>query len=369
MTMSNQLTAGGSMTAMRMTTALPSLGWLLLVLFLMAPPARAQFAGNGPLGPTNGVWLWGTNVTGVQGRGMLNTNFLFMQGYLKGSGNLDVGGTASMGAAVVTNRATHLDGSTNSGPVTFPMTSRAWVTFGSTNTGIGINGGEVTLFTGGNASIQATVNGSQRVLTLSGNVDNSQNQVRLSDFGPRWIEDQRQGRFSYTNAWSATAVTNRLYGVMEFANITSGSNTYAGGALIYATSGELRVADASGNHTTISPHAKDSPGSAVDDGIANPIVFKHENAYLGETEWLHLSAIAREVERLSGKQFVFAITNTPRSWAADQDAAQAAYDAERAAEIIRRQTDTNITVRPVRDVKAPEPERIKRVREAREKKK
>jgi hypothetical protein len=288
------------------------------------------------------------------------------------------------GTITSTNRAVFLDGTTNSGPVTFSAAvNRALLTFGATNTGFGVNGSAPAAFQSGSLGFQVTVSGTTRRFLLGGGFANEQNRIQMSDFGPIIGQEVEQGRLILTNGWSATALTNRLYGIMEFGNITSGSNTFAGGGIIYASNGELRVADAFANHTTFSPHAKDSPGAAIDDGIANPIVFKHENAYLGEVEWLHLSAIARELETLTGKKFVYAITNAPRSWSADQDAAQAAYDAERAAEIIRRNTpvtnvvngvtnivtiNTNITVRPVRDVKAPEPDRIKRVREDREKK-
>lgn len=51
----------------------------LLLFLLTAFTASAQFSGNGPLGPTNGLWFWGTNLSGLQGRGMLNTNFLYIK--------------------------------------------------------------------------------------------------------------------------------------------------------------------------------------------------------------------------------------------------------------------------------------------------
>lgn len=146
--------------------------------------------------------------------------------------NAAVGGALTAGSATFTNRTTFLDGTTNSGPVTFPTTSRAWVTFGPTNTGLGINSGEVALFNSGNVSVSATVNGSQRVLTINGNVDNSQNQIRMSDFGPRIIEDQRQGRLVITNGFGATSVTNLTYGNVEARNATGGGG---GGLISYRT--------------------------------------------------------------------------------------------------------------------------------------
>lgn len=110
-------------------------------------------------------------------------------------------------------------------------------------------------------------------------------------------------------------------GALQLANRTNDPSTVANSAFIYNKSGEMYVMDGSGNVTLISPHAKDSPGKSVDAGDATPIVIKHSNQYTGRTEWLHLSALAAEVQRLSGKQFIWS-TNAPperrRSWASDR---------------------------------------------------
>jgi hypothetical protein len=78
-----------------------------------------------------------------------------------------------------------------------------------------------------------------------------------------------------------------------------------------AGSGEMFVKDEAGNATQISPHAADSPAYETDPTLdddssaALPVVLRHSNDYLGTEEWIHLSALAKEVEKLSGKKFVY----------------------------------------------------------------
>ncbi len=155
------------------------------------------------------------------------------QSYLGVSGG--AGGTNFSGI-LVTNRGVFISttiAQTNSGPVTFPATDRAWVTFGGTNTGFGFNSGYPAIIAAGVAVFAAWGNASQQAAQLLGNVDNSGNNFRLSSFGPRWIEDQRQGRFSYTNAFITGApVTNITWGNVEARNATGGGG---GGLISYRT--------------------------------------------------------------------------------------------------------------------------------------
>jgi hypothetical protein len=97
---------------------------------------------------------------------------------------------------------------------------------------------------------------------------------------------------------------------------------------------EMKVKDEAGNVTQISPHATDSPGLAIDDGTSDamPVVIHHSNDYLGTEEWIHVSALARAVEKLTGQKFVFSRPlPAKRDWLADQDRAKQARSAELAA--------------------------------------
>lgn len=106
-----------------------------------------------------------------------------------------------------------------------------------------------------------------------------------------------------------TAPTGTATCVIQFAdnggNPTPATNSACVFAKDVAGTVEVCVTDEGGTTTQISPHAKDSPGKDVDTDIPLPIVLRHENPGVGIREWLHLSALALEVERITKKQFLF----------------------------------------------------------------
>jgi hypothetical protein len=111
---------------------------------------------------------------------------------------------------------------------------------------------------------------------------------------------------------------------------------------------EVFVMDGAGNVTQISPHARAaSPAPPELDTDAQPIVIHHANLFLGTEEFLHLSALAKEVEKISGKKFLFQRQLDParkRDWATEETAIEQAHAAERAADLARLsawQSNTN----------------------------
>lgn len=143
---------------------------------------------------------------------------------------------------------------------------------------------------------------------------------------------RRQGNdITQANCWGGGV------GVISLFNYTEPTGSVTDGVLLYAkdvsSSSELFVRDEAGNKTQLSPHAKDSPGAAVVKDEPNAVVIHHTNAYLGTDEWIHLSALAKEVERLSGKKFIFSKPIAKADWDADQNARQAEYDRDRAAQL------------------------------------
>lgn len=111
---------------------------------------------------------------------------------------------------------------------------------------------------------------------------------------------------------------------------------------------EVFVMDGAGNVTQISPHARAaSPAPPELDTDAQPIVIHHANLFLGTEEFLHLSALAKEVEKLSGKKFLFQRQLDParkRDWATEETAIEQRRAAERAADLARLsdwQSNTN----------------------------
>lgn len=85
---------------------------------------------------------------------------------------------------------------------------------------------------------------------------------------------------------------------------TLGASTCA----IYQKSGEIYHKDAAGNASLQSPHAKDSPGGIDTDF---DMILRNENARLGKKEWIHLSRMARVLERISGERLLFTQDDLP----------------------------------------------------------
>ena len=150
------------------------------------------------------------------------------------------------------------------------------------------------------------------------------------------------------------------HGISSFKAINFTNTPPAGHAALCAVTNsgtvELIVIDSAGNVTQISPHAMDSPGLAADNSPL-PMIIRHRNEYAGVEEWIHLSKLARAVEQLTGQRLVYTNAVTKRDWKSDQDAEQASWNAARQAEIqARNDGDTNVTVRPVRDVRQSTPD-------------
>lgn len=102
---------------------------------------------------------------------------------------------------------------------------------------------------------------------------------------------------------------------------------------------EVFVIDGAGNVTQISPHARAaSPAPPELDTDVQPIVIHHANLFLGTEEFLHLSALAKEVEKISGKKFLYQRQLDParkRDWATEETAIEQAHAAERAVDLAR----------------------------------
>lgn len=124
----------------------------------------------------------------------------------------------------------------------------------------------------------------------------------------------------------------RLRTLLAYAQDSDPASSATFGQLYAKTNGattEVYVMDGAGNVTQISPHARaSSPAPAsVDAGDKTPIVIHHKNLYTGEQEWLHLSAMARKLEQLTGEKFVWK-SRIPAAEVRDWDAEQARLEAE-----------------------------------------
>ncbi len=168
------------------------------------------------------------------------------------------------------------------------------------------------------------------------------------------------------------AITNIYSQTVQILQRTATNNpsTVTDAAFLFAKdvagTAEMFVMDEGGTATQISPHSRTSPGKAVDTGLALPIVIHHRNEFVGTEEWIHLSAMARKLEQLTGEKFVFSRAMPAKDWTADQQAKQAAYDAARfnerqallawqALPDAKRTNSIAPVVRPARDIRKPNP--------------
>lgn len=140
-----------------------------------------------------------------------------------------------------------------------------------------------------------------------------------------------------TSGTTATYRDLRLRTLLAYAQPSDPSSSATFGQLYAKTNGattEVYVMDGAGNVTQISPHARaSSPAPAsVDAGDKTPIVIHHKNLFTGEQEWLHLSAMARKLEQLTGEKFVWK-SRLPANEVRDWDAEQARLEAESDAEV------------------------------------
>lgn len=124
----------------------------------------------------------------------------------------------------------------------------------------------------------------------------------------------------------------RLRTLLTYAQGSDPASSATFGQLYAKTNGattEVYVMDGAGNVTQISPHARaSSPAPAsVDAGDKTPIVIHHKNVFTGEQEWLHLSAMARKLEQITGEKFVWK-RRIPDAEVRDWDVEQARLEAE-----------------------------------------
>jgi hypothetical protein len=95
----------------------------------------------------------------------------------------------------------------------------------------------------------------------------------------------------------------KIKNTIKLMNLTSAPGTPASGAILYSVGGELYAKDTSGNATINSPHNFELFQPAADDPA--PWSFYSENTMTGKVVNVDMSGAMRELERLSGKKFVY----------------------------------------------------------------
>lgn len=184
-------------------------------------------------------------------------------------------------------------------------------------------------------------------------------------------------------------------GIFELLQVASGGTPSSNSGRLYAKdvagTAELFAMDEAGNETQISPHAMDGPADFYDLADEFPHVVKEVNHYTGHVRYIHHSRFVRAMQALlNGTRTLAQLQALPaaerrihftetfaehnartgsglvkRSWAADQAAKQADYDAKRAEEAAAlsawnalpadKRSESPPTVRPARDIRKPVP--------------
>lgn len=105
------------------------------------------------------------------------------------------------------------------------------------------------------------------------------------------------------NSVAIRATTDSTNGLVLY-NGTAPVGTLAAGITLYSTAGELNVMDAGGTATSLSPHRASIINNYQDLTDPFPWIYAHRNPYLGIEQEVVMSAVIREVEKLSGKTFI-----------------------------------------------------------------
>jgi hypothetical protein len=88
---------------------------------------------------------------------------------------------------------------------------------------------------------------------------------------------------------------------IEIADHAGTPSTPSGGALLYASSGELVGMDDAGNTTTLTPHNF----SLIPDGPSEPLAWSYYSERNGKAVNVDMMKLARLVEELTGEQLVY----------------------------------------------------------------
>jgi|GEM_PF-5011481 len=96
-----------------------------------------------------------------------------------------------------------------------------------------------------------------------------------------------------------------------------------------SNSAELFVMDEAGNKTQLSPHPTDFLDTLPVEDRPFPWAYRAENEYLGKRINVDLAGLVAEVEKLTGKKFMFVEDIERRDWDEDQEAQRLAREEER----------------------------------------
>jgi hypothetical protein len=141
---------------------------------------------------------------------------------------------------------------------------------------------------------------------------------------------------------------------------TAPVGTLANGCSLYSTAGELRVMDAGGTATLLSPH-----GFLLftpDKSLAFPWSYLSKNEYLGKEINVDMNGAIAELERLSGKKFIYLRDIPKLDWDADQAKTKQEIEASRVMEAMQGTVEvpTSAAIESVEIMKTIETGKLKK---------
>lgn len=102
--------------------------------------------------------------------------------------------------------------------------------------------------------------------------------------------------------WGTLTSPTTAAGVWVLANGTAPTAYPANQITMWAESGELKVADAAGNVTTLSPHSDQGPPDLYDEPPGIEWVTPHVNAFTGEVRWYNATRLFRQHSQPAGQR-------------------------------------------------------------------
>lgn len=171
--------------------------------------------------------------------------------------------------------------------------------------------------------------------------------LRQDQYGNSFV-DTSQSLFFRRLSGASTMLMLHQQGWLRLYDVTGTPAAETGAAHIFSDNGEMKVTDANGNTTTISPHSFDNIALHPDDRL--PVVLRHSNHFIGREQVLYLSRMAQLLETLfPGENLLYEFPVVQLSWA-DVQAQKAAQRQNEIAVYDARLADAMLLPEPKRSL-------------------
>jgi len=130
-------------------------------------------------------------------------------------------------------------------------------------------------------------------------------QISVAGSGLATFLTDNSAACSFTNkvgiGTTAPATTLEVDGILTMEDVSNPSEGVSGHAQMFSNSGEMKVNDASGNITTISPHNFE----LIPEGASEDMAWSHHSVKGNKKVNVDMMKLARLVEKLTGEKLVY----------------------------------------------------------------